>query len=230
MPWPRFDAKSRLMSDVDLEVRAELDVPGETGRQTAVFALWCACLLLAVIVAAYRRPVVPERARDTAQQGQLLAEFKRERLTIAFVLGLALPGVGTLLMTRRHRRGGAHSRGIVVDVTRDGELRLWGRGYGQRVVLEGAEVKERLVDLYSGRMGAWRERRLTVHARKMVSGSPPTLELGTVADEADEALGLPLVGGEGDCVELARADYLAVRERVRALAGATAEGEELEPG
>jgi hypothetical protein len=203
------------MSDVVLEVRAELDVPGETGRQARVFALWCACLLLAVVVAAYRRPVVPQRARDTDEQQQILASFKRERLTIALALGLALPGLGTLLLTHRHRRGGAHARGIVVDVTRDGQLRLWGRGYGQRVLLEGAEVQERLVDLYSGRMGSWRERRLSIRARKVLPGSPSVFELGTLAEAEDERLGLALVGGEGDCIELRRADYLAVLEQVR---------------
>lgn len=208
------------MSDVVLEVRAELDVPGETGRQARVFALWCACLLLAVVVAAYRRPVIPEGARGTDAQEQLLADFRRERTLIALSLGLALPGALTLLLTHLHRRGGAHARGIVIDVTADGELRLWGKGYGQRVLLEGAEITERLVDLYSGRMGAWRERRLSVRGRKVLPGSPSLLELGTVAEEADERLGLPLVGGEGDCVELTRADYLALVERVRAAAGA----------
>ncbi|MBM4359974.1 MAG: hypothetical protein FJ096_17865 [Deltaproteobacteria bacterium] len=212
------------MSDVVLEVRAELDVPGETGRQARVFALWCASLLLAVVVSAYRRPTVPEKARGTDEQQQILSNFKRERFTIALALGFVFPGLGTLLLTHRHRRGGEHARGIIVDVTEDGQLRLWGRGYGQRVLLEGAELQERLVDLYSGRMGSWRERRLSIRARKVLPGSPSSLELGTLAETSDERLGLSLVGGEGDCVELTRADFLAIREHVRqfALAGQAA--------
>ncbi|MBM4376240.1 MAG: hypothetical protein FJ095_14245 [Deltaproteobacteria bacterium] len=205
------------MSEVILEVRGELDVPGETGRQARVFALWFAFLLLAVVVASYRRPSIPERARGTDEGVQLLAAYRRERATIALSLGLLLPGLATAWLTHRHRRGGAHARGIVVDITSDGELRLWGRGYGQRVLLEGAEVSERLVDLYSGRLGAWRERRISVRSRKVLPGSPSLLELGTLADDADERVGLPLVGGEGDCIEVARADYLAIVQRIRAL-------------
>jgi len=214
------------MSEAVLEIRGELDVPGETGRQARVFALWVACLLLSVVVAAYRRPRIPERARGTDEGVQLLAAHRRERATIALSLGLLLPGLATAWLTHRHRRGGAHARGIVVDITSDGELRLWGRGYGQRVLLQGAEVSERLVDLYSGRMGAWRERRLSVRACKVLPGNPSVLELGTLADQVDEQVGLPLVGGEGDCVEVSHADYLALVQRVRALVDLAAEAEE----
>ena len=34
--------------------------------------------------------------------------------------------------------------------TEEGELRLWGRGYGTRLAIQGAEVSERLVDIYAG--------------------------------------------------------------------------------
>lgn len=203
------------MPEVLLEVRGELDVPGETGRQARVFALWFAFLLLAVVVASYRRPVVPERARGTDEGVQMLEAHRRERAGIALTLGLALPGLITAWLTHWHRRGGGHARGIVVDVTKDGELRLWGRGYGQRVLLEGAEVTERLVDVYTGRMGAWRQRRLSIRARKVLPGSPSILELGALAEDADERLGLALVGGEGDCVELRREDFLAIVSAVR---------------
>lgn len=203
------------MADVLLEVRAELDVPGETGRQARVFALWLACLLLALVVSAYRRPVVPESVRGTSDEAAVSASFRRERVGIALSLGLLLPGALTLFLTHRHRRGGAHARGITIDVTADGELRVWGNGYGQRVALEGAEIQERLVDLYSGRLGSWRQRRLAVRGRKVLPGSPSLLELGTVATTEDEALGLPLVGGEGDCIEVGRADYLAILDLTR---------------
>jgi len=203
------------MSDAEFEVQAELDVPGETGRQTKVFGLWCACLFAAVVVSAYRRPIVPENVRGTDEQEQVLQAYRAERTGVALSLGLLLPGALTMLVTHRHRRRGAHARGITIDMTGDGEVRLWGRGYGQRLLLDGAEITERLVDLYSGRMGSWRQRRLSLRARKALPGSPSLLELGTLADESDETLGLPLVGGEGDCVELSRADYLALVERIR---------------
>jgi hypothetical protein len=188
-------------ADLRATVRAELDVPGETRRQLSVFLLWLACLACAVAVAVARRPRGEEAALDA---------HTRERLAIAAGLGLGLPSLLTFWITHRRRRGGPHARGIVVDVTSAGELRLWGRGYGQRVPLDGADVSERLVDVYSGRLGAWRQRRLVVRARRAIPGMPGELHVATPATEADEALGLALVGGEGDCVELSREDYLSV--------------------
>jgi hypothetical protein len=171
-------------------------------------------LFVAVIVSAYRRPSIPERLRHSEQGERIMDRFRVERVGIAVALGLLMPGVLTLALSHRHRRGGGHARGIVIDIA-DGQLRLWGRGYGQRVTLAGAAVSEKLVDVYSGRLGAWRQRRLTVRAKQALPSSPALLELATPADDSDEALGLPLVGGEGDCVELSRADYLALIEAIR---------------
>jgi hypothetical protein len=208
------------MPDVILELRAELDVPGETGRQARVFAVWLASLLFAMVVSAYRRPIVPERQRDGHGEHALMTQFRRERALIAVVFGLALPALVTVAITHHRRRGGGHARGIVIDITSAGQLRVWGRGYGQRVALDGAEVSERLVDIYSGRLGAWRERRLSVRGRTVIAGSPAVLELATRAVEADDDGELALVGGEGDCIELARADYLTLLARIRKVAGA----------
>lgn len=199
----------------DVEVTAELDVPGETARQARVFAIWVFALALSVVLAAALRPRIPEDVRGTARQVDLERDGRNTRIAIALTVGLAVPGALTLLATWRRRRGGPHARGIVVDVTSEGELRIWGRGYGQRVELRGAEIGERLVEIYCGRLGAWRERRLTIRATVVRPFSPPILELGTVAIDEDEELELQLTGGEGDCIELARADYLRVAEAVR---------------
>jgi len=98
--------------------------------------------------------------------------------------------------------------GFVSRLTRDGELRLWGRGYGSRLPLADARVEEKLVDLYAGRLGAWRERRLTV------SSGSREIEFGTLASDEDQDL--PLIGGEGDCVEFDREDYLRLRTSITA--------------
>ncbi len=211
---------------VDVAVRAELDVPGETSRQARVFSIWFIALGLAVVLAAALRPRIPEEVRGTARQGELERGGRTTRIAIALTVGLAVPGALTLLGTWRRRRGGPHARGIVVDVTSGGELRLWGRGYGQRVELRGAEIGERLVEIYCGRLGAWRERRLTVRASVVRPFSPPVLELGTLALEEDAELDMPLIGGEGDCIELARADYLRVAKAVRERAAAPDRGGE----
>ena len=81
--------------------------------------------------------------------------------------------------------------------------RLEGRGYGTRLPLGEARIRERLVDLYAGRLGAWRERRLAV------STGSREIEVGTEATEEDA--GLPIEGGEGDCVEFDRDDYMRLR-------------------
>jgi len=54
-------------------------------------------------------------------------------------------------------------------------------------------------------------------------GSPSLLEIGTLAEPEDEDLALGLVGGEGDCVEVTRADYLALLDRIRTSAATPAE-------
>jgi hypothetical protein len=75
-------------------------------------------------------------------------------------------------------------------------------------------VKERLVDVYAGRLGAWRQRRLRVR-----SGGRE-LELATTARAADLDEGLPVDGGEGDCVEIDREHFDVLRAHVMALAPA----------
>jgi hypothetical protein len=194
-----------------LDVQAELDLPGETGRQARIFVAWALCLALAVVVGSAVGAHI-----SFADEGSLRAEreLRRSRIAkakVAVVLGLLAPSLLTWALNARYRRGGAHARGITVDVTGDGELRVWGRGYGTRVTLAGAEVVERLVDVYAGRLGAWRQRRLRV--RGAVSSGGREIEIATTARAADMSEGLHVEGGEGDCVELARDDF----DRVRAL-------------
>ena len=188
-----------------LEVRADLDVPGETARQTRVFLAWLLCLGVAVTLAIgarprSERPGMPPSEEETSRS-------RWERLQIAAGVGLALPAVLTVLITRWHRRGGGHARGIYVDVTSSAELRIWGRGHGSRISLAGAEFEEFLVDAYAGRLGAWRQRRMRVRARKAPArGYVTELVLAAQGTELGGSVGLRLEGGEGDCVELTRAD------------------------
>jgi len=122
---------------------------------------------------------------------------------VALLIGLAAPMLLTVYVTRRLRRGGPHARGIQLEITEEGELRLWGRGYGTRLALAEARIDERLIDLYAGRLGAWRERRL------VVSSGARQIVIGTVASEEDTELALQ--GGEGDCIEFEREDFMRVR-------------------
>lgn len=189
-----------------VEVAASLDLPGETGRQARIFAAWAICLALAVIVGSI------VRARSEGD----LSRARADKARVAIVLGLALPALLTLGLNRSYRRGGRHARGITVDVTGDGELRVWGRGYGARVVLPGSLVQERLVDVYAGRLGAWRQRRLRVRAGSVMAaarGGSREIELATTATARDLDEGLSVEGGEGDCVEIDRDDF----DRIRAL-------------
>lgn len=189
-----------------LSIRATLDVPGETRRQAVVFVIWFLCLLAAVVVGSVVGTHIPADVSDVDEQKEELSRSRWARAEVALVLGLATPALLTLVVTRRRRRGGPHARGIRLEITEEGELRLWGRGYGTRLLLEGARVEEKLIDLYAGRLGAWRERRL------VVSGAGRQIAIGTLATEEDS--GLAVQGGEGDCVEFERGDFLRVREAI----------------
>jgi hypothetical protein len=200
-----------------LAVRAELDVPGETRRQTRVFFIWAVCLAGAVLVGSLVGAHVPVSEEGSERAVTELARARSARAKTAFVLGLVLPAAITWGFNRRYRRGGAHARGVVVDVTEDGELRVWGRGYGSRVRLAGATVSERLVDVYAGRLGAWRQRRLRVRGAS-AGTAVVDIEFATRATAADAEDALRVDGGEGDCVELSREDYEEVRARILELA------------
>jgi len=191
---------------VVFSIRATLDVPGETRRQALVFAIWILCLAAAVLVGSAVGTHIPAYVSDPEAQEQELGRSRLARAKTAFVLGLLCPSLLTFYVTRRRRRGGPHARGIRVEITQTGELRLWGRGYGTRLSLANARVTERIVDLYAGRLGAWRERRLSV------SSGSREIEIGTPATDEDQDL--PLEGGEGDCVEFNREDYLRLRESI----------------
>jgi len=196
-----------------IELRAELDPPGETRRQARMVVIWLVCLAMTVSLVIATRP---DAARDGYDQGGEVERWRGRRVRFALLFGLALPALLTVWLSHRHRRGGAHARGIVVDVV-DGELRIWGRGYGQRVRLQDAEVSERLVDVYSGRLGTWRQRRLRVRPKRPASaGGVWEIEIATVAEDADLDLDVRLEGGEGDCIEIGRQDYERLLLIVRA--------------
>ncbi len=209
------------MSDIEsdrslVEVRANLDLPGETGRQTKIFAAWLACLFAAIVLSSIASSRVGESGDAMFRTDEELTEKRAARVRVGLPVGLLLPALLTWIIHFQHRRGGGHARGIFVDVTAGGELRIWGRGYGTRVSLEGAEVIERLVDVYAGRLGAWRQRRLKVHAKSAARGGSGEIEIATRAVPDDATLGLKHEGGEGDCVELDRADFLRIRDAVLA--------------
>ncbi len=197
-----------------VEARAELDLPGETARQTKIFAIWILCLGLALILSSIAASRAGEDGSRAFRTEAELAEKRAARARVGLPVGLLLPAVLSWIVHHRHRRGGGYSRGIYVDVTAGGELRIWGRGYGSRVAVEGGEVIERFVDVYAGRLGAWRQRRLKVRMRKAARGTVEEIEIATAAAQSDMDLGLKVEGGEGDCVELGREDFLRVREAV----------------
>jgi hypothetical protein len=186
-----------------VSIRATLDVPGETRRQAVVFAIWFLCLIAAVALGSAVGTHIPADVSDVESQNEELSRSRWARAEVALVLGLVAPMLLTLYVTRRRRRGGPHARGIRLEITEEGELRLWGRGYGSRLLLDEARVEDRLVDLYAGRLGAWRERRL------IVSSGGRQIAIGMLATEDD--VGFPVQGGEGDCVEFDRDDLLRVR-------------------
>jgi hypothetical protein len=197
------------------EAPADLDLPGETGRQSRVFLVWLVCLALAVIVGSAVGAHVSPEDEGSLRAEREIARSRGAKARVALVIGLALPALLTLALNARYRRGGAHARGIVVDITREGELRLWGRGYGVRIPLSGAEVRERLVDVYAGRLGAWRERRIRVRSRGR------EIEIATTACAADSDDGLTVEGGEGDCVEIDREDFDRLRDHIALLSART---------
>ncbi|MEO7327886.1 MAG: hypothetical protein ABI193_04870 [Minicystis sp.] len=197
-----------------LELTADLDLPGETGRQARIFSAWILCLILAVIVASLVGAHIAADDDGTARAAKELARSRTDKAKVALVLGLLLPALLTWGLNRRYRRAGGHARGIQVDVTEGDELRIWGRGYGSRVSLRGAEIEERLVDVYAGRLGAWRQRRLRVRGTTTLRGGAREIELATTAREADLSEGLSVEGGEGDCVELSREDFERLRAHV----------------
>jgi hypothetical protein len=199
------------------EAEAQLDLPGETGRQARIFGIWAACLLVALVVSSALGAHVAFSDEGSLRAERELSRARVAKAKVAFVLGLLLPALLTWGLDARYRRGGAHARGIVVDLTGDGELRVWGRGYGTRVSLAGAEVHERLVDVYAGRLGAWRQRRIRVRGKMGTGGRE--LELATMARQADLGEGLRVEGGEGDCVELGREAFDEVRTRILELTG-----------
>ncbi len=203
------------------EARAELDLPGETGRQARIFGIWAACLFLAVLVSIAVRAQVSSDDDLSLRAEREMSRARVAKAKVAIVLGLLLPALLTFGLDARYRRRGGHARGVVVDLTEDGELRLWGRGYGTRVTLAGAEVRERLVDVYAGRLGAWRQRRIRV--RGAVRSGGRELELATPARASDMGQGLAVEGGEGDCVEIGREDFDRLRERILAATAATTE-------
>jgi len=199
-----------------VETRAELDVPGETGRQARVFAVWVLSLALAVVLSSAVGAHISLDDDGSIRAERELARSRGAKARVALVVGLLLPALLTFALNRRYRRGGGHARGITLDVTRGGEIRIWGRGYGSRVHLEGAHVTERLVDVYAGRLGAWRQRRLRVRAAIAHRDGSRELEIATTARRADMEEGLGVEGGEGDCVEFNRDDFDRVRDCVLA--------------
>lgn len=194
-----------------LSIRASLDVPGETRRQAVVFAIWLLCSIAAVVAGSAVGTHIPLDSNDAELEKKELSRSRIARMEVAFAVGLATPMFLTWFVTRRRRRGGPHARGIVLEITEQGELRLWGRGYGTRLHLHEARIDERLVDIYAGRLGAWRERRLTV------ATGARTIAFGTPA--SDDDTDLPAQGGEGDCVEFDRADFLRMRDAIVTIRG-----------
>ncbi len=193
---------------------AELDPPAETKRQAWTLFIWLLFLGTSIVTGALVGTHAPAALDSvTAESGStnVQAEVQRShaaRLKVAILLGVLAPTVFTLVLARRHRRNGAHARGITVELT-DSELRIWGRGYGSRVAIREATVQERLVDVYAGRLGAWRQIRLVLRTRHQ------TVELAAPAQvEDDRDLGVR--GGEADCVELGREDYNGLKREILA--------------
>ncbi|MBK8251232.1 MAG: hypothetical protein IPK82_01005 [Polyangiaceae bacterium] len=210
---PSASTPSPPASDaIVVEVRADLDLPGETGRQSKIFAVWVSCLFLAVVLSSIAASRAGDSSNDRIRTDAELAQKRVARARVGIPVGFFLPAVWSYLIHLRHRRGGGHARGIFIDVTHGGELRIWGRGYGSRVAID--EVDERFVDVYTGRLGAWRQLRLRVRAKSSARGTVNELEIATQALKSDLERDLRAEGGEGDCIELTREDYFRIRDAV----------------
>jgi hypothetical protein len=196
-----------------MRFQAALDPPAETKRQFFTLVIWFAFLASAVVGAAFLGPHASREFDSSTQNSDEEAtpmELRRShvaRLKVALLVGLVAPGLATLALRRRHRRHGAHARGITIELT-DTELRLWGRGYGTRVATSAAEIDERLVDVYAGRLGAWRQVRMRIRCKAR------ELELAAPVIRGELPFGLRLEGGEGDCVEIERGDYDALKREL----------------
>jgi hypothetical protein len=196
-----------------MRFQAALDPPAETKRQFLTLVIWAFFLGAAVVSAAAVGthlggtvdPVTVDPRGDGPREE--LQRSHLARLKVALLVGLASPALCALWLRRRYRRHGVYPRGITVELTGE-ELRIWGRGYGSRVAILGASLDERLVDVYAGRLGAWRQVRMRVRTKAR------QIELAAQADERDRGRGLRLDGGEGDCVELDREDYDALRGEI----------------
>ena len=197
---------------------AALDPPGETRRQAWTLGIWVFFLGAAIVAAVAVGTHSPASLDplsidpDTHEADAELHRSRSARLKVALLVGLLLPTLAAFVLSRRHRRNGAHPRGIHVELT-ETELRIWGRGYGSRVSLAGATIEERLVDVYAGRLGAWRQIRLRLRTRHHA------IELAAPARAGDEQ-SLRVEGGEGDCVELGREDYDALKSEILVRQGA----------
>jgi hypothetical protein len=195
-----------------LQFTAALDPPGETRRQVVTLGVWLlflgAAVVMAAIVGTHVPPSIDPFTVDPAAH-EMQDEIHRSlaaRLRVALLVGVLAPTLCTLLLWRRHRRNGPHARGIAVELTKT-ELRIWGRGYGSRVTILSAGTEERLVDVYAGRLGAWRQIRLRLRTKHQ------TLELAAPAVTGDERQ-LRVEGGEADCIELNRKDYDALKAEI----------------
>jgi hypothetical protein len=206
-----------------MRFQAALDPPAETKRQFLTLVIWAFFLASAVLAAAFvgtHMPGMVDPVTVDPQGDGPREELQRShlaRVKVAFLIGLASPALCALWLRRRYRRHGVYPRGITVELTAE-ELRIWGRGYGSRVAIRGAALEERLVDVYAGRLGAWRQIRMRVRT------SARHIELAAQADERDRTRGLRLDGGEGDCVELDREDYDALRGEILRRTQTTTDG------
>ena len=107
-----------------VEARADLDLPGETARQTKIFATWVLCLFLAVVLSSIAASRAGGDSSRLVRTDAELAEKRMARVRVGLPVGLLVPAVLSWIIHHRHRRGGGHARGIYVDVTADGELRV----------------------------------------------------------------------------------------------------------
>src|SRR4051812_8149842 len=109
------DQQSKSADDPVFEAPAELDLPGETGRQARIFATWFFCLALAVIVGSSVGAHIALSDEGSLRAEREMSRARAAKAKVALVLGLALPALLTVVLNARYRRRGAHARGIVVD-------------------------------------------------------------------------------------------------------------------